>query len=327
MKRFRDILCVVEPGDASRNALERAVALARNNQASLTVVSVADTVTAGIGMPEGGPISADLQEALVNMHAQGLESLVKPHSARIQIETRVLVGIPFVQVIRDVLSHGHDLVIKEPENPHWLDRLFGSDDMHLMRKCPCPVWMIKPQAEKSYRCILAAVDADDDYLPAELETRRALNLQVLEMASSLALTEFAELHIVHVWDAIGETAMRSAFMRTPEEDVMAYVEQTRSRHAASLKDLVHEVTGSLGQDVAGYLKPQTHLVKGWARKEVPALAKKMQADLVVMGTVGRTGIPGFLMGNTAETILTQLDCSVLAVKPPGFTTPVTLVDR
>jgi len=43
-----------------------------------------------------------------------------------------------------------------------------------------------------------------------------------------------------------------------------------------------------------------------------------------MGTVARTGIQGFIMGNTAENILNQLDCSVLAVKPPGFVTPVTL---
>jgi nucleotide-binding universal stress UspA family protein len=45
-----------------------------------------------------------------------------------------------------------------------------------------------------------------------------------------------------------------------------------------------------------------------------------------MGTVARTGIPGFIMGNTAETILNQIDASVLAIKPPGFGTPVTLDD-
>ena len=146
MKRFRDILCVVEPGDTSKDALARAVTLAQNNQASLTVVSVADAVTAGIGMRKGGPISADLQEALVNTHEQGLEALVEAYRKQILIETKVLVGVPFLEVVREVLRNGHDLVIKVPENPEWLDRLFGSDDMHLMRKCPCPVWMIKPQA-------------------------------------------------------------------------------------------------------------------------------------------------------------------------------------
>jgi nucleotide-binding universal stress UspA family protein len=75
-----------------------------------------------------------------------------------------------------------------------------------------------------------------------------------------------------------------------------------------------------------YLKPQTHLVKGLARKEIPALANQIEADMVVMGTVVRTGIPGFIMGNTAETILNQIDCSVLAIKPSGFVTPITLED-
>jgi nucleotide-binding universal stress UspA family protein len=39
-----------------------------------------------------------------------------------------------------------------------------------------------------------------------------------------------------------------------------------------------------------------------AQKAIPALAKLIKADLVVMGSVGRTGVPGFIMGNTAEMI-------------------------
>lgn len=326
MKRFRDILCVVELGETSKAALERAVTLTQNHQASLTVVSVAETPKARVGMPKGGPVFVDLQDALVNAHAQALETLVEPYRARIGIETRVLAGTPFLETVRQVLRNEHDLVIKTPENPEWLDRLFGSDDIQLMRMCPCPVWLIKPQAVGSCRRILAAVDADEGYPRAELETRRALNLQVLKTASSLALSEFAELHIVHVWGAIGESAMRGAFMHRPEEEIVAYVEQVRLQHAACLKGLIQEVTGKLGEETIGYLEPQTHLLKGWPRKEVPALAKQIEVDLVVMGTVARTGLPGFVMGNTAEAILTQLDCSVLAIKPPGFVTPVTLVD-
>jgi nucleotide-binding universal stress UspA family protein len=324
MKRFKNILCVVEPGQACLPALERAVMLAENNQASLTVVDVVERVTAGIGMPEGGPISAELQDAMVSVHAQGLETLIDPYRKRIRMQTRVLIGVSFLEIIREVLRNGHDLVIKIPETLDWLNRLFGSDDMHLMRKCPCPVWLIKPQAPKSYQRILAAVDVDDAYPPAEMESRRALNRQILEMASSLALSEFAELHILSVWHAIGESAMRGAFMYTPEEQIIAYVEQVRRQHESSFDGLVREVTSNLGQDTMGYLEPQTHLVKGWARKEVPVLAKRIKADLVVMGTVARTGVPGLFMGNTAETILDQINCSVLAIKPSGFVTPVTL---
>ena len=43
-----------------------------------------------------------------------------------------------------------------------------------------------------------------------------------------------------------------------------------------------------------------------------------------MGTVCRTGIAGFFIGNTAEKTLQQVDCSVLMVKPEGFVSPVTV---
>ncbi len=324
MKQFKDILCVVEPGEAYKPAMERAVTLAENNQANLTVVDVIERITAGIGMPEGGPVSADLETAMVSTHMQGLENLVDPYRKRVKIQTRVLKGTPFLEIIREVLRNRHDLVIKMPETRDWLDRLFSSDDMHLLRKCPCPVWIIKPEAPKSYRCILAAVDVGDAYPPAELKTRHALNRQVLEIADSLALSDFAELHIVHAWEAVGESAMRGPFIHTPEEKIITYVEQVRQQREVSLDGLVREEIGRLGQDAMDYLKPQTHLVKGRARQEIPALAGRIEADLVVMGTVARIGVPGFIMGNTAETILNQIDSSVLAVKPPGFVTPVTL---
>ena len=41
-----------------------------------------------------------------------------------------------------------------------------------------------------------------------------------------------------------------------------------------------------------------------------------------MGTVGRTGIQGVLIGNTAETILSNVHCPVLTTKPEGFVSPV-----
>ena len=316
MQRFKYILCVVEAGKAGKHIMERAVTLAEENQASLTVVEVVARVTAGIGMPEGGPISVDLQAALVSAHDEGLETLVDPYRTRVEIQARVLVGVPFLEVIREVLRNGHDLVIKSPEHRDWLDRLFGSEDMHLLRKCPCPVWLIKPERQKSYRCILAAVDIDD-------APQRALSRLILEMASSLSQSDFAELHVVHAWEPVAESALRGV-LDTTEEKLFAYVEQERRERMAILDKLVHEVVGHLEQDDKERLNLRKHLVKGRAHKEIPIVAKQIEADLVIMGTVARTGVPGFIMGNTAETILNQIDCSVLAIKPAGFKTPVKL---
>ena len=316
---------MVEPGKECNLALDRAVTLAENNQANLTVTAVAPSVRAGIGMSEGGPISADFQATTVNNHKQELETRVEPYRQRIKIETRVLVGTPFLEIIREVLRNAHDLVIKCPESPSWLDRFFSGDDMHVLRKCPCPVWMVKPQTGESYNRILAAVDVDDSYPSEELKTRQGLNALVMQLAGSLAVSEFAELHVAHAWEVIGESALRhGAFIQMPENEVNAHVERVRKHYAKLLDALMSEAGAKLGQDAINYINPQTHMPKGSARKVIPELATRLQVDCVVMGTVARTGVPGFFMGNTAENILNQIECSVLAIKPPGFVTPVTL---
>jgi nucleotide-binding universal stress UspA family protein len=325
MKRFKDILCTIEPENECKLALERAVTLAENNQANLTVITVAPSISAGIGMPEGGPISTDLQAATVASHKQELENHVEPYRQRIKIETRVLIGTPFLEIIREVLRNAHDLVIKCPESLDWLDRLFSSDDKHLLRKCPCPVWIVRSQTGDAFDHVLAAVDVDDSYPTKELGTRQTLNETVIELACSLAVSEFAELHVAYAWEATGESALRhGAFLQRPEDEVNAYVDKSRRHHVQLLDTLIKKVAAKLGNDAADYIKPQLHMPKGSARKVISELAKELHVDCIVMGTVARTGISGLFMGNTAETILDQLECSVLAIKPPGFVTPVTL---
>lgn len=326
MKRFKNILCVVDTKTDCKHALQHAVKLAENNQASLTAVYVMAHDNAAIGMPDDSPVSIDLQAARLKIHTQAVEKMLEPFRQQIEINIKILYGTPFLEIIREVLRNDYDLVIKSPETQNWLNQLFGSDDMHLLRKCPCPVWLTKPGAPKTYRCILAAVDIDKIYPQEEQETRRELNHQIMEIASSLAISNFADLHIVHSWKSISESTLRSPFINTPEEEIIAYINEIKELHSTNIDALINDLTNKLGTDVLGYLKPHKHMIEGNARTEIPAFAKSIKADLIVMGTVGRTGIPGFIMGNTAETILNHIDCSVLAVKPPGFETPVTLID-
>ena len=147
------------------------------------------------------------------------------------------------------------------------------------------------------------------------------------MAASLALSESAELHVVHAWEAMSELAQDLAVSRTiPKERLASGIEQERLQHRQQLERLLSDVAAqnTAARDAQNYLAPRTHLVKGSPRQEVPLLARQLEADCIVMGTVARTGIRGFFMGNTAETILEQIDCSVLAIKPEGFATPVSV---
>jgi nucleotide-binding universal stress UspA family protein len=323
MKRFRNILCVITRQSGDGQALARAVRLAQSNQARLRVVALVDRISLGMGMPEGGPISARLQAALLDEGEQRLQAIVEAHRGRVPLETGTRVGATFLEVIHEVLQHEHDLLIKAAEDPAWLERLFGSDDMHLLRKCPCPVWLLKPAAPRQYRSILAAVDLDDDCAPEELQAREALNDQVLQLAASLAVGDFSSLHVGHAWEVIGESALRTGFMQTPSEQVDRYVQQVYDHRQENMDALLQRLPDGVDPDV---IELQSHLVKGAPREAIPMLAQRVEADLVVMGTVARTRTPGFIVGNTAEMILSQIGCSVLAVKPPGFVSPVTLRD-
>ncbi len=312
-------------GRPDASALQRAVSLAQSNQSRLTVVAVSAPISIGMGMPEDGPISTELKASQVKIMEQNIASVVEPYLERVKIETGVLVGIQFLEIIRQVLRNGHDLVIKVPEPQDWLDRFLGSEDMHLLRKCPCPVWLIKPSVPSPFRRVVASIDVSHIYPTAEMGARKSLNQQILAMASSLALAESAELHIVHAWQAAGESAMRKAVVKKSDRDVEAYVEQVRQDHKTNLDELLQSMARDIGKEAFEMLKPRLHLLKGRARKEIPLLIEELKADVLVMGTVARTGIPGIISGNTAESILNQIQCSVLAIKPPGFETPVTLV--
>jgi universal stress protein E len=320
MKHFKHILYVSEASVAQRPSIARAVSVAKHNQADLTVIDVTPAITAGIGMPPGGPISSELQTVMVSECRKGLESLVEPYKECLSIQLEVLVGKTSLEVIRAILRNKYDLLIKPAENPNFIERLFGSDDMQLLRNCPCPVWLTGSEEKSDYTRILAAVDVNPD-IPDE--TEQILNRQILGLASSLAISKFAALNVIHVWDAPFEMKVQ-LWTDNPREASMAYVEGERSRHESAFNRLGKQLRDQIGSEVYDYLSPQFHLRRGAPSRVIPQTVKELQADLVVMGTVARTGIAGWLIGNTAEAILEQLQCSVLAVKPPGFVSPVKL---
>lgn len=322
MKHFKNILYVNESSVDQASAIARAVSLAENNQADLTVVDVVPTevVTVGFGLPPGGPISEGLREIIVANHLSDLECMLQPYTDRLNLRMDVLTGKPFLEVIRAVLKNAYDLVIKPAENPNWTTRLFGSNDMNLLRKCPCPLWLMKPNEKSNYVNIVAAVDFDPQN---PMTSGRDLNREILELAASLALSDFASLHIVHAWEALSEVVLLSEKVASLE-GADKYIEKLNAYHRNEIDNQAEKLRGWIGKDTYDYLSPAVYISRGSAEKMIPRMAAELDADLVVMGTVAHTGISGVIVGNTAEAILRQLLCSVLALKPPGFRTPVKL---
>jgi universal stress protein E len=328
MHRFKDILFVVTPDDNHSDAtLERALTLAEKNQARLTVVGLVDDFPDSIQLPSSSLPPDELKNKIVASYKNKLEKMVTLLRKTLDVRIKVLIGVSFMEITREVLRGGHDLVVKAAQiDDVGAVQIFGSDDMNLLRKCPCAILLIRSNTGKAYRHIVAAVDVDYSYLPQELQARHLLNVEILELASSMALSESAEFDIVHAWRAAGESMMQGGFVRSSDEEVAEHVEEVRQQNIKKMDSLVDEISTKLGKEAIEYVKPIKHILKGFPRKVIPEYVNNIKADLVVMGTVGRTGVPGFTMGNTAETILNNINCSVLAIKPKGFKTPITLED-
>jgi len=311
MKRFKNILLVAGGEGWKEAALKRAVTIAKNNKAKLKVVEVIEELRREMQMLITSTRLADLQEVAITEQSRQLERIIAPiKDEGVQVTAKVLIGTPFLEIIREVLRNKHDLVMKIAKGKGGpREILFGSTAMHLMRKCPCPVWVIKPTHRKKYGRIMAAVDPE----PSD-EVKKALNTKIMELATSLARLGGSEFHVVHVWHVYFEQKLTGRGGLS-QSDVDRLARETGKMHKGWLNGLLDKYAPDIPKD-------RIHLHKGYAEIMIPALAKRKRIELIVMGTLWRTGIKGLFIGNTAEKVLQQVDCSVLTVKPDGFVTPV-----
>ena len=278
MKRFKNILLLYE---CDRATLDRAAALAKNNRARLTVVQVVRDMPEQWRQMNLGGAPLDLQELAVKEYQSRLKEFVAPlRQDGVRASTKVLVGTPFLEIIREVIANKRDLVMMTAEGKGGLkERLFGSTSLHLMRKCPCPVWVMKPARTKRFPRILAAVDPDP-----EDKTRDSLNATILQLASSLAAQDKAELHVIHAWTLLYESLMRGRG-GFAESEIRSCADSEERRHRKALDSLLAKHTDGAAR---------VHLIEGDADVVIPEFAKTQNVDLLVMGTVCRIGSPWFL---------------------------------
>jgi len=99
-----------------------------------------------------------------------------------------------------------------------------------------------------------------------------------------------------------------------DDELMRTVHGAQSQHRAGLEGILKK-SGIQG-------KLQVRNVRGRADQIIPKYVADRESDILVMGTVARTGIHSFIIGNTAENIVQKLGCSLLALNPIGFISPV-----
>lgn len=305
MLTARNILVHYDGRFDEHPGLECAIELAKANDATLKIVEMI-------------PDFPWITRQLLGGYERVIESLTqtKTHQLAeiadavrrdgIDVTTKVLDGKTSLAMIREVLSDDHDLVIKDAKgklSPR--SGFFGTTAKRLFRKCPCPVLVIKPGHKCDCEHVVAAISS-----VGEDEVHKKLNTRIVESAIDAANN--GTPNIVTAWSVYGESILRS-HMREDEFD------ELRGRTLREAEAITDNLLAPFG---LGVEDPHVHVLEGEAGSIIPDFVTANNGDLLVMGSVGRSGFAGVLMGNTAEQILDCVECSVLAIKPAGFVSPI-----
>lgn len=307
MERFKNILFVSSGGKEDTAALDRANRLAKSNGARITLIRCVEELPMAAKYFLPASRLSEFKQASLSKACKDLDNLSKKIDPSTQVKTKVIFGKPFIEIIRAVQADSHDLIIK-PKQSGLKEKELESTDLHLLRKCPCPIWIIKPSQRKPFGKILIAIDPD----PSDPE-RLSLHKDILKLGISLAKIENSKIEIVHAWVLDGETMLRGPRFKMSEKEIQTLADEVQTIRQKWLHELL------IPYDSTEF---KITMIKGEPGPSLENLIEKRKPDLVVMGTVARTGLPGLLIGNTAEFVLRRIGCSVLTLKPRRFKTPV-----
>lgn len=301
MPSFSNILFSPLGGDHNLLASRRVADLATKNDAGLVFVGVVPEPS-GFQRALSRPgfydeVQESVRSSLFDKLSRWSTKVGYPNS-----KVAIVKGDTAECIVERVLAEGHDLVAvtsdDEDEDRRTIKRL--------LRMCPCPVWVIRPTRARIQR-LMAAVDVDPD----ELELTR----RILELASTMRRLNGGELYVVYAWELFGEATMRASpqLRISPAEiEAMLLIERDRQRDALIGALAAAGVKDEPWRVVLGKGRPSHVVCEAMARRRI---------NLLVMGTLGRKGISGLVIGNTAERLLDMVHSSVIAVKPPGFDPP------
>jgi universal stress protein E len=269
------------------------------------------TFFAAVEMPDGDLFSLEFNEGEVadqihRLGRQALDQIIdRAKKQGLTADAKLVSGDGWIELTREVLHGGHDMVIVGTRNVGAVQRfLFGSTAMRLLHNCPCPVWVTRPEPHTLPANILVASDFSE---VSETAVRLALAIGKLSGAT---------VNLLHAVDYPLDRLWCTGLM-----DVSTQIYHDRVKADA------HERLSEQLQRIAGDAPPakvKLHVVEGLSIADTAILdfIQKHHIDLLVMGTMARSGIPGVFIGNTAERLVTHVSCSLLAVKPDGFVSPI-----
>ncbi|MGK0187190.1 MAG: universal stress protein E [Verrucomicrobiales bacterium] len=298
MKDSTTILVGIDYSENSENALREASRIANRNDSKLVCLHVIEQEI----IDEFRKNSAYDEHGVLDAAVRRLEAYVgETIGAGHDIECRTVVGHPFGEFLAAVDTTDVELLVLgshglKKENP----RRVGTLATRCIRKAPVDVLLVRARQQDPFRNIVACVDFSKNSIRAAYR------------AADLAIQDNAPLELIHIYRSpiYAATEACGLGMVLPSIDSKEVIATLRG----SLEKLAGEISAcGAGLEVRTFVDEHINVSAGIVER-----INGTEADLVVLGTRGRTGLKGLFIGTTAEHLIHNAPCSALAVKPKGF---------
>lgn len=291
---IRRILVATDFSDTARAGLDWSIEIARTHGASIRLVH---GLLLANRMTDFVPSPPDLTENLQEAASGRLNEAAEPaRRAGIEITTELVLGLPSQAILEAAEERPVDLIVMGTRGQTGLRHLLlGSTAERVVQHATCPVLTVHPgdrDRHRQVRTILVPTDFSKD---ARLATSAAIDLlSTLPQGARLIL-----LHVYHLpFEYTAYGMIPTAF------DYFKDVE-------GAAQDRLREAAGRLEREG---LSVETVAREGYPPEVIVDAAESAGADLIAMGTHGRSGLAHLLLGSTAERVVQRARCPVLTVR-------------
>lgn len=294
MTAQQPILVGIDFSPSSRAALAHGIRLANASSSPVRAVHVIDTLVATDLSAVLSPLVPDIRAQLLKEATDAWPGFVDGLDGTAQVPLDVSLNNRVAGITQSLMTQRASLLVIGTYGDRPLDVGIGTMATACIRRSPIDVLLVRNTKTGPFKHIVACVD----FSPT---SRRAL-----ERAAELARLEQAQLRIVHVF----EPPWKLLRQRNSALDVQL-AQQYRKELEGRLQAFVREA----GEGVAA-ARPVCEVFDSTGyRNGITEYAELHAADLVVLGTRGRTNMRDVLLGSTAEKVLKETKCSIFAIKP------------
>ena len=296
MKKYINLLVVIEPKRERQVALSRAIEFARYNpQVKITALRLVYDFSYDLHILNKNKESKT-KEDVQDVHIHNLEKIIAPYAKdNVNIEPKVIFAKDIGQgIVKEMMDNKYDLLIKGANNHGILDSIiFTPIDWYVLRNSPLPVIIAKEHSWSDGGNIVVALDFTTS-------SKKLTNIILLREAQLLSTITGGTIHLVNSAPVLMPTIM----LEVPNYAPDVYTENVLKEHKRRLEDFARQHNIPL---------ENCHIAEGMPYDVIPNLCKQLNAKTVFIGSAGRQGVSAALIGNTCEEIVDYIDADLIVL--------------